>query len=74
MAKNYTTAEADEFLSRVTDLHDNVKGIIDGTISIEQIDKKMELDEKIKDMKVREKTEAEEKKLREGIGIYRVFG
>jgi hypothetical protein len=63
MSKKYTNAEADDFLSKVTDVHDHVRGIIDGSISIEQIDEKLELDQKIVSMKEREKTEAAEKKL-----------
>ena len=66
MAKGYTTQEADDFLDKVTELQSQVKGIIDGSIPIEEIDEKIKMTDKIKEIKEREAKEAEEKKLKLG--------
>lgn len=66
MAKNYTDEEADEFLNKVEDLDKQIKGIIDGSISIEEIDKQIDLSTKVKDMKEREDKDKEELRLRKG--------
>ncbi|CAI2384675.1 unnamed protein product [Moneuplotes crassus] len=57
---------AEDFLEKVNDLNKKVKGIIDGTIPIEQIDEEMELQEKVSIMKEKEAKEREEAKLRDG--------
>lgn len=66
MSHGFTGEDAENFLAKVNTLHDQVKGIIDGTYTIDQVDKDLELAGRVKEMKEREKIELEERKLKLG--------
>jgi hypothetical protein len=66
MAKGFTNEDAEEFLDKVKDLEKQVKGIIDGSISIEEVDEKIATQEKVKEYRENQKKQEEEKKLIHG--------
>lgn len=66
MATGYTNEDAEDFLDKVTELNEKVKGIIDGSIPIEKIDEELDIKDKVTQMREREAKEAEENKLKQG--------
>ena len=66
MSREFNDESAQEFLDKASEVEKQVKGIIDGSISIEEIDSKMDLNDKIALMKKREEREQEENKKKAG--------
>ena len=66
MSTQVSEQEADEFVKKVEELERQVKGVIDGSISVEEIDEKLKTQEQVKKFKEEEKKRDDEKKLISG--------